>query len=64
MSKKLGRPEAHPLLKKVVRGLRLPQWVADKVETLDTGLSESVEKALIKTHKWKPPTKQQMKESE
>lgn len=50
-----GAPKKNPLLKKVQKGIKLPQWIIDWFGEQPESAAVLIENALIKVHKLKPP---------
>ena len=52
---KRGRPATPDHLKREQCNFRLPRWLIDWLEAQAEGKGETIEAALIKAHKLKPP---------
>jgi hypothetical protein len=57
-ARSVGRPKKDPALVKKQIGLKLPQWLIDKLDAMSESRATLIEDALCKVHKMKPPKAQ------
>ena len=50
-----GRKPAHPLLKKIPVGMKLPQWLVDWSGSQEKSRAELIEEALVEKYGLEPP---------
>lgn len=55
MSKTIGRPHSHPLLKKEQVGLKLPRWLIDNLTAEPRSRALTIELALREKFGWTQP---------
>ncbi len=51
-----GRKPALPCMKRITKGVRLPEWVWEWLDEQEDPRGTVLEKALLRLHKLKPPT--------